>query len=113
MPSRSKGLDFFNCSAGLRFGIVRENLLQWNSKSKRNAKGQLQRWGVFSLFHGNDGLPRHTYFLTQRLLDRLILKKTQFPNVVFNPTLAHLRATSDRDAGVKGRQGSALLLPRR
>ena len=93
--------------------IVRENFLQWNFKSKRNAKRQFQRGGVLSLFHGNDGLPRHTYFLRELLLGHLILKETQFPNVVVDPAFAHIRTLSDRDAAVKRRQRSAPALQRR
>src|SRR6185295_19945653 len=103
------GRTLFLC---LILDIVGKYFLQWNSKSKRNAKCQFQRRGVFSLFHGNDGLPRHARFLSQLLLGHLVVKKTQFPDVVVDPTFAHLRILCDKEPAVKRRPESALALQR-
>lgn len=104
MSSKSEGFRLFDCSVGLSFGIVREYFVQRDVKSECNAKSQFQRRGVFSLFHGNDGLPRDPHFLSQLLLGHLIMEKTQFPNVVVDPAFAHLRTPCDKGTAVKRRQ---------
>jgi hypothetical protein len=60
-----------------------------------NAKDNSE--GNIFLFHGDDSLAGHTYLFSQLLLGHFAMKETQLPDIIADPTFAHLRTPFGKD----------------
>lgn len=70
-------------------GFVLEDRFERDAEGAGDLESQRQRWGVFALFNGDNGLARHTNDVSQMLLGHFAFFKSQPANLITEMGATH------------------------